>query len=155
VIRVAAALAVGLVLVAPAQAAEAAPPKLRLQRLNAPGLSPALVEAIEAALCDALVQSAKGEVMCPADLAAAAALQRQATMFGTCAGDDCVKPVQEAVAADRVVSGLLARDGSGLKLSLTLTGAVAGVEAKAEASLPADLEPLIKKLPALVKQLLR
>jgi hypothetical protein len=128
--------------------------RLRLHPLEARGLSAALAGLVEARLCQALAEAGGLEVVCPEDAAAAAALARQEALLGGCASDECLRRVARATEAALEVRGRLAREGSGLRLSLTLTGP-GGRRSSAQAALPAELEPLVARLGPLARQLLQ
>jgi hypothetical protein len=129
------------------------PTRLRLHRLEARGLSTALVGAIEERLCQALSEAGRADVVCPSDVASAAELARQGMIFGACQTEACLADVERAAAASLEVRGQLVRDGERLRLTLTLRSPT-GLESRAEALLPSALEPLLAGLPALARQLL-
>jgi len=130
------------------------PGRLRLERLEAPGLEPALVEAVESGLCAALAEASGQEVTCPGDLAAAAQVIRQSVVLGGATTEEGLRQLEEAEAASRLVRGALARHGGGYRLRLTLAGP-SGRTGRAEADLPAPPDALLARLPALARQLLK
>jgi hypothetical protein len=145
-----AALAVALAL--PARAAEAAPLRIALEPLRAAGVSPVLASLVEERVCAALAEAARADVVCPADVEAAAALAKRSMELGECRADDCVRRVDAFRAADRRVTGALERAPGGLVLSLQLAGP-AGPGARVAEALPEDVDGLVARLPALVRRL--
>jgi hypothetical protein len=127
--------------------------RLRLHRLQAKDVLPVLVEAIESRLCQALAEASRAEVICPEDLAAVAELARQEALLGSCESEECLRRAERAGEAGVQIHGRLVKEGDGLRLTLTLTG-VGGRAGQAEASLPAALEPLAKRLGPLARALL-
>jgi hypothetical protein len=146
--------AVLLALALAADPAGAPPGRLRLERLEAPGLEPGLVEAVEAGLCAALAEASGQEATCPADLAAGARLIRQSVMLGGTTSEEGLRRLEAAEAAARLVRGALSRQPTGYRLRLALTGP-SGAVAHAEAELPAPLDALLARLPALARGLLQ
>jgi len=128
--------------------------RLRLDRLEAPGLEPALVEAVEAGLCVALAEASGQEATCPGDLAATAQVIRQSVMLGGATTEEGLRQLEAAEAATGLVRGALARSGGGYRLRLTLAGP-SGRTGRAEADLPAPPDALLARLPALARQLLK
>jgi hypothetical protein len=149
-------VAAGALALGAAAAEEPAPPRPRdriaLERLRAPGVSPALVEVIEERLCAALPEASGAEVICPADVAAAAELARQSALLGECKSEECMKRVDAVRAADRRVRGAIDRSEGGLVLSLQLEGP-GGAGPRRVERLPEDLDALVARIPALVKKL--
>lgn len=127
--------------------------RLALDRLRAPGISEALAEVIQGRICAALAEATRDEVVCPADVAAAAELARQAALFGECATDACLARVDALRAAHRRVAGAIERTGEGLFLSLQLTGP-GGPGPLLVERLPEDLDALVASIPGFVKRLL-
>ena len=149
------ALAAGLALAAPAADPPPAPrsaDRIALERLRAPGVATGLVEAVEERICAALAEASGAEVVCPADVAAAARLAHQAAAFGECATEECLKRVDAVRAAGRRVTGALERGERGLVLSLQLSGP-AGPGPRIVERLPEELEALVDHVPAVVKRL--
>jgi hypothetical protein len=150
---VAAALAVA----APARAAEPAParegPRTALDALRVAGVSLALVEVVEERVCAAIGEASPGEVVCPADVAAASALAKSAMMFGECSADECLRRVDRARSADRRVGGTLERGEKGIVISLHLASP-AGPGPTVVETLPEDLDALVARIPPLVRKLL-
>lgn len=150
------ALAAAAALAAGAGAEEPAPrrPKDRiaLERLRAPGVSPALVEVVEERICAALGEASGADVVCPADVAAAAELARQSALLGECKTEECLKRVDALRAADRRVTGAIDRSEGGLVLSLQLEGP-AGAGPRRVERLPEDLDALVARIPVVVKKL--
>ena len=126
--------------------------RISLERLRASGVSPALVEVIEERLCAALPEASGAEVVCPADVAAAAELARQSALLGECKSEECMKRVEAVRAADRRVTGAIDRSERGLVLSLQLEGP-AGAGPRQVERLPEDLDALVARIPAIVKKL--
>ena len=153
---VAAALCAALCASSGARAEEArpAPKKLRiaLDRLRAVRVAAALAEAVEERVCAALAEVSRADVVCPADVSAAATLAKSAMVFGECQSDECLRRVDEVRSADRRVSGAIERGEKGLVLSLQLT-APDGSGARVVERLPDDLDAIIARLPAAVKTL--
>lgn len=128
--------------------------RIALERLRAPGISEALAEVIQGRVCAALAEVSRAEVVCPSDVAAAAALARQAALFGECATDACLARVDALRAADRRVTGAIERTGEGLFLSLQLSGP-GGASPLLVERLPEDLDALVAAIPGFVQKLLR
>jgi hypothetical protein len=136
-----------------APAAPASPrPRVALEKLRAAGVSEPLAQAVEERVCATLLEVAKAEVVCPADVAAASALAKNAAMFGECQPDDCLRRVDQLRAAERHVTGAIEQGEKGLVLSLQLTGP-SGPGPRVVETLPADLEPLLSRVPAVVQKL--
>ncbi|HEY6004973.1 MAG TPA: hypothetical protein VIV57_19000 [Anaeromyxobacter sp.] len=154
--RAALALAAACALGAGAGAEEPVSPRPRdriaLERLRAPGVSAALVEVVEERICAALGEASGADVVCPADVAAAAELARQSNLLGECKTEDCLKRVDRVRAADRRVTGAIDRSEGGLVLSLQLEGP-AGAGPRRVERLPEDLDALVARIPVLVKKL--
>jgi hypothetical protein len=150
----AAAAALALAVAAPARAADSAPARLRvgLERLRASGVDPALAAAVEARVCAAIAESSRADVICPADVEAAALLAKSAVTFGECPPDECMKRVDAVRRADQRVSGALERGEKGLVLSLQLTRQD-GPGPKVVEQVPADLDGIAARIPGLVKKL--
>ena len=154
-----AAAAFGLALAAGSGARGEEPAPVRrvrigLDKLRAGGVSEVLAEAVEERVCAALVEVADADVTCPSDVAAAAALAKNAAVFGECRSDDCMKRVEAMKAADRRVSGSLERAEKGVVLSLQITGPD-GPGPRVVERLPEDLDEILARLPAAVRKLLR
>jgi hypothetical protein len=152
----AALAAVALTVAAPARGEDPSPPLARLrvglERLRASGISPALAEAVEARVCAALADASRADVVCPADVEAAAVLAKNAATFGECPPDECMKRVEAVQRADQRVSGTLERGGKGLVLSLQLTRQD-GPGPKVVEQLPEDLDGIAARVPGAVKKL--
>jgi hypothetical protein len=146
----AAALALG----GAGRAAEAAPAALRtaLDPLRAAGVPPGLAEVVEGRICAALSEAGSGEVVCPSDVAAAAALAKAGMMFGECQADECLRRVDAMRSADRRVAGSLERVEGGFVLSLQLTSGQGSGPRVVEA-LPQDVDALVAHIPAAVRKL--
>jgi hypothetical protein len=133
-----------------------APARLRigLDRLRAAGVEPAWAEAVEQRICAALAEAARdADVVCPADVEAAARLAKDAMIFGGCQSDDCLKQVDAVRAADARVSGALERKDGAVVLTLRLAGR-GGRTAEAAGRLPEDLAGVAARVPEIVKKLL-
>ncbi|HEY6099787.1 MAG TPA: hypothetical protein VIW03_10180, partial [Anaeromyxobacter sp.] len=104
-------------------------------------------------ICAALGEANGGDVVCPADVAAAAQLARQSAVFGECTTDDCLKRVDAVRAAPRRVTAALERSERGLVLTLRLTGPAGPGPAMVE-RLPEDLDALVAAVPLAVRKLL-
>jgi hypothetical protein len=128
--------------------------RIALERLRATGVSAALAETVEERVCAALSEASGAEVICPSDVAAAAALARQAFALGACTTEECLRRVDAVGAADRRVTGALERGEGGLVLSLAIAGA-AGPGTRAVERLPEDVDALIARIPDVVRRLLR
>lgn len=126
--------------------------RVALDRLRAGGISPALTQAVEERVCAALSERPGLEVVCPADVAAAALFARNAALLGECATDECLQRVERAKAADRRVTGALERGEKGVVLSLQVTGPE-GPGPRVVERLPEDLDAILAKVPAAVKRL--
>jgi hypothetical protein len=154
--RVALALAVAGTLAAGVAAGEPAPPRpkarIALERLRAPEVSPALVEVVEERICSALGEASGADVVCPADVAAAAELARQSALLGECKSEECLKRIDAVRAADRRVTGAIDRSEGGLVLSLQLEGP-SGAGPRRVERLPEDLDALVARIPVVVKKL--
>lgn len=150
----AAVAAVALAAAAGARAEDAQGPRIRvgLDRLRVAGVSSALAEAVEERICVALGELPGLDVVCPADVAAAALLARNAAVFGECATDDCIRRVEAVRAADRRVSGALEKAEKGVVLSLQVTGPE-GPGPRVVEKLPGDLDAIAAKVPKLVRRL--
>ena len=152
----AAAAALALAIAPPARAEDPAPALARLrvglERLRASGVDPALAAAVEARVCAAIAESSRADVVCPADVEAAALLAKSAATFGECPPDECMKRVEAVRRADQRVSGALERGEKGLVLSLQLTGPD-GPGPKVAEQMPADLDGIASRVPGLVKKL--
>lgn len=138
-----------------ASGGEPAPPakdRIALERLRATGVAAALVETIEDRVCVALAEASGGEVVCPADVAAAAELARRSVAFGECTTEACLERVDAMRAAARRVTGTLDRAERGLVLSLRLEGP-SGPGPRVVERLPEDLDALVARIPAVVKKL--
>jgi hypothetical protein len=132
-----------------------APAKLRigLDRLRAAGVEKAWAEAVEQRVCAALAEAARGaEVVCPADIEAAARLAKDAMVFGGCQPDDCLKQVEAVRAADDRVSGAVERKDGAVLLTLRRSGPN-GRTAEASGRLPEDLDGVAARVPEIVKKL--
>jgi hypothetical protein len=149
---VAAALALG----GPALAGEgvAAPAALRtaLDPLRVAGVAAGLAELVEERICAALAEASGGDVVCPSDVAAAAALAKTAMVFGECRSDECLRRVEVMRSADRRVAGSLERSERGLVLSLRLTSTQGAGPSVVEV-LPEDVDLLVARVPAAVRKL--
>jgi hypothetical protein len=151
----AAAAALGLALAAPAPAEDPKPParvRVGLDPLRVAGVSPAFAEAVQDRLCVALGEVPGVDVTCPADVAAAALLARNAVVFGECQQDECLKRVDAVRSADRRVSGALERGEKGVVLSLQISGP-SGPGPRVVERLPEDLDAVVARLPAAVRKL--
>jgi hypothetical protein len=152
----AASAALGLALAGAARAEEPAPaaPKVRvgLEKLRAAGVTPAYAEAVEERVCAALAELPRLEVICPADVAAAALLAQRSVIFGECSSDECVQRVEAMRAADRRVVGALEKGEKGLVLSLQVSSPD-GPGPRVAEKVPEDLEALFSKVPGIVKKL--
>ncbi len=150
------ALAVALAAAgAPASAADASRStagRIAVERLRATDVAEALVATVEERLCAAVVEASGAEVVCPADVAAAAQLARQSVMFGACTTEECLKRVDALGAAERRVKGTLVRTEGGIVLSLELEGP-AGTGPRVVEPLPRDLDALVARIPAAVRKL--
>lgn len=131
----------------------AAPAALRtaLDPLRAAGVPPGLAEVVEGRICAALSE-AGGEVVCPSDVAAAAALAKTGMMFGECQADECLRRVDAMRSADRRVGGSLERVEGGFVLSLQLTSGQ-GPGPRVVEVLPEDVDALVAHIPAVVRKL--
>jgi hypothetical protein len=153
--RAAAAAALGLALAGAASGEEprpAAPVRVALDPLRAAGVSPAFAEAVQDRVCLALGEVPGVEVVCPADVAAAALLARNAALFGECGSDECARRVEAVRRADRRVSGAVERGEAGIVLSLQLSGP-GGPGPRVVERLPEDLEKVMARVPAVVRKL--
>jgi hypothetical protein len=150
------ALAVALAAAgAPASAAEVPPAsagRIAVERLRATDVAEALVATVEERLCVAVVEASGAEVVCPADVAAAAQLARQSALLGACTPEECLKRVDALGAAERRVKGTLVRTERGVVLSLALEGP-AGTGPRVIEPLPPDLDALVARIPAAVRKL--
>ncbi len=151
----AAGLAAGIAAVAGAEepAPAARKPRIALEPLRAPGLSAALVAAVEDRLCAEIAGATGAEVVCPSDVAAAMAVAREAAFHGSCATDECLRRVDAMKDADRRVSGALERGDGVLVLSLQVVDR-SGPGGRAVVKLPEDLDGLFSRLPDAVRKLL-
>jgi len=154
----AAAAALALAVAAPARAEDPAPAPARLrvglERLRASGVDRALAAAVEARVCAAIAESSRADVVCPADVEAAALLAKSAATFGECPPDECMKRVDAVRRADQRVSGALERGEKGLVLSLQLTRQD-GPGPKVVEQVPADLDGIAARVPGAVKELFK
>jgi hypothetical protein len=150
------AVAVALALVAPGapRAAETGPARVRLalDKLRVRDVQPALAQVVEDRVCAALGERAGLEVVCPADVAAAALLARNAALFGECKADDCMKRVDDVKAADQRVGGAIEKGEKGLVLSLQLT-TTSGPGPRVVEKLPDDVDAIVARIPGIVKKL--
>jgi hypothetical protein len=148
--------AVAVALAAVAAAAGAAEPapgaRLALEPLRVRGVALPVAQLVEERVCAALGERPGVDVVCPSDVAAAAALARNAVAFGQSTSDDALKRIDAVKAADRRVTGDLEKGEKGMVLSLQLTTA-AGAGPKVSERLPDDLDALVARIPALVKRL--
>jgi hypothetical protein len=154
-VSVARAATVALALAAPAAPAEDAAPakaRLALEPLRVRDVPPSLAQIVEDRVCAALGERPAFEVVCPADVAAAAVLAQNAAVFGDCRSDDCVKRVEDAKAADQRVSGTIEKGGKGIVLSLQLTTA-SDPGPRVVETLPEDLDAIVGRIPGIVKHL--
>jgi len=139
-----------------ARADEARPSaKLRigLDKLRAAGVERTYAELVEQRVCAALAEAARGaDVVCPADVEAAARLAKDAMVFGGCQSDDCLKQVDAIRAADARVTGAVERRDGAVVLTLRRTGP-AGQAAEAAGRLPEDLDGVAARVPEIVKKL--
>lgn len=152
----AACVVVALAATGAARADDAAPAKIRLalDPLRVQGVAPALARIVEERVCAALAERPGLDVVCPADVAAAALLARNAAVFGDCASDDCMKRLDEVKAADQRVSGAVEKGEKGIVLSLQLTTAK-GPGPRVVEKLPEDVDAIAGKIPGIVKRLFR
>jgi hypothetical protein len=129
--------------------------RLALEPLRASGVSPALAAVIEERICAALPEASGAEVVCPADVAAAAELARQAALFGECRTEECLERVDRVRAAERRVTATVERADGALVLSLRVAQAAAGAATAPGVTerLPEDLDALVSRIPAIVKKL--
>ncbi len=155
-----AALAAALALAPAARPADPsdpvpAPKKLRvaLDKLRTSGVAAALGSVVEEQVCAALADGGRVDVVCPSDLAAAAAIAKSAMAFGDCQADDCMGRLEAFQNADRRVGGALERVDGGIVLSLQIAGP-AGPGPRVSEKLPEDLDALVARIPAIVKKLL-
>jgi hypothetical protein len=150
-------LAGGLALAARAEGPdpEGAPrPKLVLDPLDVRDVQRSLAAAVELRACQALAEASPGvDLVCPEDVAAAAAIARQDAVMGRCSSEECLKRVEEMRASPRRVTGSLVRDGKGLLLRLDLRTGLSEPRT-ASARLPDDLDAMLSAVPGLVRQLL-
>jgi hypothetical protein len=148
------ALVAALALAGAAHAGEAAPaaPRTALDPLRVAGLPAALAQAVESRICAALADAARGEVVCPADVEAAAALAKTAMVFGECRADECLRRVDALRSADRRVAGSLERGEEGVVLSLQLS-TPEGPGPRVVETVPEDVDALVARIPALVGKL--
>jgi hypothetical protein len=138
---------------AAARAGDAQPrPRLALDPLRVREVSPALAQVVEDRVCAALGERPGIDVVCPADVAAAVLLARNAAVLGECQSDDCLKRVDDARAADQRVTGAVEKGEKGIVLSLQLTTAK-GPGPRVVEKLPADLDAVVARIPGIVKQL--
>jgi hypothetical protein len=150
-----AVLAAALAFTASARAEDpAAPKKLRiaLDTLRTTGVAVALGSLVEDQVCAALGDAARADVVCPADVAAAAALAKSAMAFGECQSDDCLRRLDAFQSTDRRVSGALERTDKGVVLTLQLAGP-AGSGPRVVERLPEELDALVARIPAIVQKL--
>jgi hypothetical protein len=155
---VAVAAVAGLALGAVARAEDASPAarrlRLALEPLRAAGVEKGYAETVEQRVCAALAEHAReAEVVCPADLAAATLLAKNAMVFGECAPDECVKRVEALRAADARVTGALERKDGAVVLTLRLAR-TGGATAEAAGKLPEDPGGVAERVPGIVKKLL-
>ncbi len=150
------ALALAVAGAAGAEEAQAPAPPARvrvgLDRLRVAGVSKALAEAVEDRVCAALGERKDLDVVCPADVAAAMLLAKNAAVFGECQSDDCVRRVDAVKAADRRVTGAIEKGERGVVLSLQITSP-SGPGPKVVEKLPVDLDAIAARIPAVVKKL--
>jgi hypothetical protein len=152
--RLVAAAAAAIALAGAARGEDAAPKPLRVavDPLRTTSIATALAELVQDRLCAAVAERPQIEAICPADVAAAAALARSAVAFGACGSDDCLRRLDAYRTADRRITGALARGDGGLVLAVELVGPD-GPGTRVIETLPEDLDALVTRLPAIVKKL--
>ncbi len=132
----------------------ARPLRIGLDALRFSGVAAALAEVVEDRVCAALAEATPGaEVICPSDVAAAAAVAKTAMAFGECQSDECLRRVDAFRSADRRVTGALERGEKGIVLSLQIVGPD-GPGPRVVEKLPEDVDALVARVPAAVKRLI-
>lgn len=126
--------------------------RVALDPLRAPGVAPALAEAIEERLCSEIGRAARAEVVCPGDVAAALAAARRSAALGECASDECLRRVDAVRTAERRVSAAIERGEQGLVLSLQIATRD-GPGPRVVERLPEDLDALMSRLATVVDRL--
>jgi hypothetical protein len=142
---------------APKPAVRAADPvRLVLRALRAPPEDRALAGDVDGQLCAAASQDPAYQVVCAADVQAAAEVGQMRAAFGQCddPSSNCVDQVQNLATGEQALSGELGRTGSGYTLTLVRASAGGEILRRVVRSSP-DPAALQEQVPGALAETLR
>lgn len=159
--RAALAAACFAALLAAAPAARAEEPakekkKVAVAELKVNGADPVLASVFVSKLCEEIFRGGKYESICPEDIKALAQFSQQRAIMGECESEECAKMLGEVSKSDYIVTGELSKVDKTIMVNLTFRESASGKKlGSVLEKVPADLDDMLKKVPDIVKKLVK